>query len=249
MYAVSQGQVSIGGFRVRGTGAGQLNHPTVGRIPGGGIVEREALGEVNQNGYVRLLLREPDFATSSTIAKAINVRYPGTSKTVDAGTVQIRIPLELSRRATEFVGEIGLLAVMPDAPARVVINERTGTVIVGHNVRVSAVAIAQGNLVIKPNNSIVPPPTQGEAPFGTPRPLPSPPSLLTPPSEEDQRLDVPPMPTPNEKPTTFHRIEPTYTVAELARILNALGVSPRDLIAIFQALKQSGALHAELMVM
>lgn len=246
VYAVSQGQVSIGGFRVRGANNGQLNHPTVARIQGGAFVEREVLGEINQNGLVRLLLRDPDFATSANISHAINERFPGTSKTVDPGTVQIRIPVGLTRRVTEFVGEIGLLPVNADTPAKVIINERTGTVIVGHNVRVSAVAIAHGNLVIKPNLSVVSPPSSGDSPF----PLANPPSLRSPPDDEDDRsgrLPIPP--APDDRPQTFHRIEPTYTVAELARILNALGVTPRDLIAIFQALKHSGALHAELVIM
>lgn len=248
VYAVAQGQVSIGGFRVRGAGnSGQLNHPTVGRIQNGAITEREALGEIDQNGYVRLLLREPDFSTSSTISKAINERYPASAKTVDAGTVQIRVPLEWCRRVPEFVGEIGLLPITPDTPARVIINERTGTVIVGHNVRVSAVAIAHGSLVIKPNTAVVPPLGGGDS---GPTALPNPPSLLTPPKEGEERIPppaVPPLPT--DKPNSIHRIEQTYTVSELARVLNALGVSPRDLIAIFQALKQSGALHAELVLM
>ncbi len=247
VYAVSQGQVSIGGFRVRGANNGQLNHPTVARIQGGAFVEREVLGEVNQNGVVRLLLRDPDFATSANISHAINERFPGTSKTVDPGTVQIRIPVGLTRRVTEFVGEIGLLSVNADASAKVIINERTGTVIVGHNVRVSAVAIAHGNLVIKPNLSVVSPPSVGDSPF----PLANPPSLRSPPNDEDDRSERLPIlpPAPDDKPQTFHRIEPTYTVAELARILNALGVTPRDLIAISQALKHSGALHAELVIM
>lgn len=245
VYAVAQGQVSIGGFRVRGAGnSGQLNHPTAGRIPNGAIVEREALGQIHQNGIVRLLLREPDFATASAITKAINERFAHVAATIDAGTVQLRIPLEKSRHVPEFVSEVGLLPILPDTPARVIINERTGTVIVGNHVRVSAVAIAHGNLVIKPNTAVIPPP-------GSPTPLPNPPPLVSPPKESDEgRLPLPPAPQHFEdKPQTFVRVEQTYTVAELARILNALGVSPRDLIAIFQALKQSGALHAELVIM
>lgn len=232
VYSVAQGQVSIGGFQVRGANNGQLNHPTVARIQGGAFVEKEALGEINQNGLVRLLLRDPDYSTSSKISLAINERFPGAAKSVDAGTVQIRIPNGLIRRVTEFVSEVGLLSVMPDTAAKVIINERTGTVIVGHNVRVSAVAIAHGNLVIKPNMSVVPPP-----------------ALLTPPKNEDERFGtIPVPPAPDDQPQTFHRIDQSYTVAELARILNALGVSPRDLIAIFESLKDSGALHAELVI-
>ena len=134
-------------------------------------------------------------------------------------------------------------------PARVVINERTGTVIVGHQVRISSVAIAHGNLVIKPNVSVVPAIAQAERP---------PADKLGPPPREDadpiddilKSLRPRPLPgiEPSDQPLTFHNVDQTFTVADLARILNALGVSPRDLIAIFQALKESGAMHADLVV-
>lgn len=243
VYAVAQGQVSIGGFRVRGANNGQLNHPTSARIPGGAFVEREALGEINQNGIVRLLLRDPDFATSAKISQAINDHFPGASKSVDPGTVQIRVPAGLTRRVTDFVGEVGLLSISPDAPARVVINERTGTVIVGHNVRVSAISISHGNLVINPNLSSASP----QAAKGSPTPLPNPPSLVPPPPEpNDASVPVPPSP---EGTATPNRHDKSYTVSELVRVLNALGATPRDLIAIFQGLQRSGALHAELVIM
>lgn len=252
VHAVAQGQVSIGGFRVRnGGGGGQLNHPTVGKLQGGAIIEREALGEINQNGVIRLLLREPDYSTASIITKAINAKFAVSAKTVDAGTIQVRVPAQHTSSVPEFVGEIGLLAATPDAPARVVINERTGTIIVGHQVRVSAVAIAHGNLVIKPTTAVVPPSVLGDLsvnglPPGPLMPLPGPPPLLSPPAPSDDPTEAPRL---NGRPPTSDSNGTTYTVAELARILNALGASPRDLIAIFQALKQSGALHAELIVM
>ncbi len=252
VYAVAQGQLTIGGVRVRSTGTGgQQNHPTVARLQGGTIVEREALGKIDQGGMVRLLLREADYSTAKSIVEAINQKYPSTALAVDEGTIQIRVPLTWSRNLPDFVSEIGRLKVTPDTIARVVINERTGTVIVGHQVRISSVAIAHGNLVIKPNVTLPPSPgAEGLSPF------PGAPPAFGERSGDDvddilealkpRDLSRPPQPT---SPVSIHNFDQTFTVAELARVLNALGVSPRDLIAIFQALKESGAMHAELVVM
>ena len=244
-YAVAQGQVSIGGFRRRGAGNGQLNHPNVGRIPGGANVEKEELSEINQNGLVRLLLRDPDPFTSGKICQAINERFPGASKTLDEGTVQIRIPVAQCRRVTEFVGEIGVLSVSPDTTAKIVINERTGTIVFGHNVRVSPVSITHANIVINPNLT-------GAAPRAvstSPLPVPNPPSLQPPPKEDADRFGALPIPpSPDESQQTSKRNDQTYTVSELVRVLNALGATPPDLIAIFEDLKDSGALHAELVI-
>jgi flagellar P-ring protein precursor FlgI len=250
VYAVAQGNVSIGGFRVRNNApGGQTNHPTNARIPAGAIVEKEALGQINLGGVVRLLLRDADSTTAAVIVQAINAKFPDSAMTVDPGTVQVRIPAKYLRAVSEFANELGQIRVMPDATARVVINERTGTVIVGHNVRISSVAIAHGSLVIKPNIAAAP---------GGLTPLPGDPSSLTdsvaPRGGQGDRIDdilealrPRPVQTPaNQGPASLREVEQTFTVAELARVLNALGVSPRDLIAIFQALKESGAMHAEL---
>ena len=254
VYAVAQGNLSIGGFRVRtNTPGGQQNHPTNGRIPAGAIVEREALGEIDQGGMIRLLLRDADSSTASLITQAINARHPDSAITVDPGTVQVRIPPRCRRAVAEFASELGQIKVMPDTPARVVINERTGTVIVGHNVRISSVAIAHGSLVIKPNVA----PAPGAGPGGL-TPLPGDPNAfpepLGPGSGGRDRIDdilealrPRPVQIPGlQGPAALLEVEQTFTVSELARVLNALGVSPRDLIAIFQALKESGAMHAEL---
>ncbi len=254
VYAVAQGNISIGGFRVRNnTPGGQLNHPTNSRIPAGAIVEREALGEIDQGGVVRLLLRDADSSTASIIAQAINVRFPDSAVSVDPGTVQVQIPARYRRAVPEFASDLGQIKIMPDAPARVVINERTGTVIVGHKVRISSVAIAHGSLVIKPNVAAAPAPAPGGLmPLqGDPSALPDP---LMPRDGQKDKIDEilealrpRPVQVPNSQgPAALLEVEQTFTVAELARVLNALGVSPRDLIAIFQALKESGAMHAEL---
>lgn len=249
VYVTAQGQLSIGGFRVASNVAGgQKNHPTVARAQNGGMVEREVVGQIDHGGIVRLLLRDADYTTAKAIMLAINKQYAATAKTLDAGTIQLRVPLQRRLDIPDFVSEIGELRVMPDTPARVVINERTGTVIVGHQVRISSVAIAHGNLVIKPNVTIpaTPPP---KAPPDEER---GPPPDESSDSVEDILKSLRPRNLPAtdpQQPLILHNIEETFTVADLARVLNALGVSPRDLIAIFQALKESGAMHADLVVM
>lgn len=251
VYAVAQGNISIGGFRVRSnTPGGQLNHPTNGRIPAGAIVEREALGEIDQGGVIRLLLRDADPTTASVITQAINVRFASCAIAIDPGTIQIQIPPRYQNAASEFANEIGQIKVMPDAVARVVINERTGTVIVGHKVRISSVAIAHGSLVIKPNVAPAPGGPGGLTPLpGVPNSLEDALKPQEPGRDKiDDILDAlrPRSPQSPPQPAALVEVEQTFTVAELARVLNALGVSPRDLIAIFQALKESGAMHAEL---
>jgi flagellar P-ring protein FlgI len=252
VYATVQGSVSIGGFNVRTTGAGiQKNHPTVGRVQGGGLVEKQALGQIDQGGVVRLLLRNSDYSTAKAIVQAINQRFPASANAVDPGTIQVRIPLTFARELPSFVNEIGLLKVTPDAPARVVINERTGTVIVGHQVRISAASFNHANLSIKPNVTIAPSADE----FGlAPLPRASSPQRDAAGDEIDDILSAL---RPRELPRGPQSVVPlrpsnvdqTFTVDELARVLNALGVSPRDLIAIFQALAESGLLHAELVFM
>lgn len=248
VYATAQGRLSIGGFRVRTNNQNaQLNHPTVAIGQNDGVVEKEFLSPIGNNGLVRLSLRDVDSTTARSIMLAINKQYPAVAKTVDPGTVQIRVPEQRSHDISDFISEIGQISIIPDTAARIVINERTGTVIVGHNVRISSVMIAHGNLSIKPNVTLVPanvPPT----------PAPSEQNPSPPKEGEDlvdkilESLRQPrQLPAP-EAPLAVHDVEQTFTVADLARVLNALGVSPRDLIAIFQSLRESGALHADLVL-
>ncbi len=229
--------MSVGGFlfgvpsgSAQPLASAQKNHPSVGRIPGGATVEREARGNILCNGQLRLLLRQPDYVTANNIAFVINKRYPDAAITLDAGSVQVIVPPAfLPKDLVWFVGEIGLLEVTTDVEARVVINERTGTIVAGEDVKVSTVAVAHANLAILTTNEPV---VSQPAPFsrGTTTVVPRPGVGIT------------------EQTGTLKVIEHTVTVAELARALNALGVTPRDLIAILQALKQAGALHAELVV-
>ncbi len=231
VYAVAQGPLSVGGFVFSGQAAqAQKNHPTVGRIPGGAVVEQTLPTDFVHGGFVRLLLRQPDFSTATAMARVINRRYPNTAVALDAGTVQITLPDEADRDPVAFLAEIGELKIKPDVPARVVINERTGTIVAGEHVAISAVAIAHANLAI----------VTSETPMvSQPAPLSQGQTTVVPRTQ----IDV------TEEGGTLHPIGPSVTVGELARALNALGVTPRDIVAIFQALKQAGALHAELVIM
>jgi flagellar P-ring protein precursor FlgI len=231
VYAVAQGPLSIGGFAVQGVAAKvQKNHPTAGRVTDGAIVEKEALGEVICKGQLHLLLRDADYNTARLIAKVINERFPCNAMAIDAATVAVMLPPDRCTNPMAFVSEIGLLTVTPDSPARVVINERTGTVVAGDQVKVSATAVAQGNLSIVAVET--PEVSQPEA-FSRGR------TTVVPRTQVDA----------TEGRSRLIVVAQTVTVADLARALNALGVTPRDLIAIFQALKLAGALHAELVIM
>lgn len=230
VYALAQGPLSIGGFAIAGSQSSgiQKNHLNVGRVPGGGIVEKEAPGEMVVNSKATLLVKEPDFNTARLIAKVINERFPGVATAIDPGAVGLCLPADPCKTPTQFLAEIGLLEIRPDAPARIVINERTGTVVAGEHVTISTTAISHGNLYIGISEPIILP-QQNQ--LGAPPQVTPPPGF--PVTEQRSRLLVIPKST---------------TVADVARALNALGVTPRDLIAIFQALKQAGALHAELVI-
>lgn len=230
VYALAQGPLSVGGFSVTVGGGGvQKNHVNVGRVPSGGIIEKEAPGELVRDGKATLLLKDPDPNTARMIAKTINDRHPGTAAATDPGAVTLCQPTDLSKSATQFIAEVGLLEVRPDTTARVVINERTGTVVAGESVTISPTAIAHGNLYI--GVSITPLISQ-PAPFSGGGTVVVPRTQVTG-SEQQARL----LPLPK-----------ATTVADVARAMNGLGVTPRDLIAIFQMMKKAGALHAELVI-
>jgi flagellar P-ring protein precursor FlgI len=237
-YAVAQSPVIVNGFSFStngGTGgdgtiaSADKNHPTVGRIASGAIVEREARGKVVCNGQLRMLLREADYATSKAIAAAINARYPTAAFSVDAGTVQVFVPFEQAADIVNFISDIGQIEVTPDVAAKVVINERTGTLVAGQQVKISTVAITHGNLSIVTYNEPV---ASQPNPFGRGK------TVVLP------RGQV----TVTEQNNVVRVLQETMTVGELAHALNSLGATPRDLIAILTTLKQAGALHAEVIV-
>ena len=231
VYAVAQGSVTVGGFSAKGQAASvQKNQVTVGRVVGGATVEHEARGEVLCNGQVRMLLKHPDHLTSGSIARVVNTWLPGHALALDAGTVVVDVPPQFRAFTVAFLGDLGSLEVDPDVPARVVINERTGTVVTGENVKISTVGIAHGNLAVVTRET---PLVSQPEPFGKGK------TVVVP------RTDV----GITEEGARIHIAPRTVNVGDLARVLNALGVTPRDLISIFQALKKAGALQAELIVM
>jgi len=232
VYAVAQGPLSVGGFAASGESSSvSKNHPTVGRIPNGATVEKEELAEFVENGRITLQLRNSDFSTADKIANVINALYPGSSIAVDAGTVLVQIPRTITRgNLTGFIDQIGTLQVEVDLPALVVINERTGTIVVGENVGISTVAISHGNLSIitREKDYASQPPPFSKA--GTTQTL--------------HRTDI----EAKEEQGVLHVVPRQVSVSELARALNAMGLTPRDLISIFEVLRQAGALQARLKI-
>ena len=238
VYAVANGGLSIGGWTATGDAASiTKNHQTVGRIPGGAIVEKEEISSfveyIAGNRFITLNLRNNDFSTAEQISKAINQIYQNTAAVVDAGTIKVRIPDEISQaEIAGFIVDITTSNVKVDVPAIVVINERTGTIVVGENVGISEVAISQGSLVIKIKETAnVSQPTAPFSDAGTTEVVPE--TLLS--VEEREGYLIP--------------VQQTVTVSELAKTLNAIGATPTDLIAIFNALKKAGALQAKLEIM
>jgi flagellar P-ring protein precursor FlgI len=238
VYAVAQGGVSIGGWAASGDKASiTKNHQTVGRIPDGAIVEKEEIATfveyIADHRLITLNLRNSDFSTAERISEAINQTFPNSTAVVDAGTVKVIVPGEVGRTGiAAFIDDITKHDVKVDVPAVVVINERTGTIVVGENVGISAVAISQGSLVVKIKESATV--SQPTAPFsdaGTTEVVP------------ETIIGI------EEKAGYLIPVSRAVTVSELAKILNAIGATPRDLIAIFNALKKAGALQAKLVIM
>ena len=231
VYATAQGSITTGGFVVSGAAASVTkNHPTSGRIPNGGMIVKEALGQILCNGCIRLQIRQADYSTAQQITKAINDIFPYMAFAEDAGTVAVMVPKNRLSNVVLFASEIQVLEVNPDAPARVVINERTGTIVAGANVKLSMVAITNGNLTIVKTE---------EPQVSQPNPQTRAPAVVVP------RTQV----GATEQNGILRVVGPTITVGELSKALNALGVTPRDLISIFQAIDRAGALHAELIIM
>jgi flagellar P-ring protein precursor FlgI len=233
-YAVAQGPVAIGGFLGGAGGAGgatvQKNHPTVGNISNGAIVEREIPAQFVREDTLRLLLHNPDFTSAARMADAINLRWPeAAAQATDAATVAVKIPADYRARHVAFLADLGTVELQPDTLARVVINERTGTIVATSTVRVSHVAIAHGALTITVTNN------QGVS-------QPGPFSNGTTQQVQSTQTAV------NETKGGFTVLNEPPTIERLAAALNALGVSTRDMMAIFQSLKRSGALQAELVI-
>jgi flagellar P-ring protein precursor FlgI len=233
-YALAQGPLSVGGISASGQSGDsvQKNHPTVGRIPNGAIVEREVPMALDP-ASITLTLNSPDFTTSVRLAQAVNAAGVGdVARAVDPSTVVVSVPPGRQARLMEFIAQIETVTLHVDAPARVVINERTGTVIMGSQLRISTVAIAHGNLTIqiKEDKQVSQP--QPFAPPGS-QTVTVPKSEVTIKEDKGQLVIVP----------------EGANIGDVVQGLNALGVTPRDLIAILQAIRQAGALMAELEIM
>jgi flagellar P-ring protein precursor FlgI len=232
VYAVAQGSVSVGGaFSAGGGGTSvQKNHPTAGRVPGGALVEKEAVVPLEGKREFRLVLDQPDFSTADRMARALNQAFPtAVARAENAGAVVLRVPEQSFGDPVGFLAAAGEVRMVPDAPARVVLNERTGTVVMGGMVRLSQVAVSHGNLSIAITTDYL---VSQPAPFS-----------------EGETVTVPQVGvTTEEEEAQVMVLQEGTTVEDLVGALNALGVTPRDLIAIFQAIHQAGALHAELVV-
>lgn len=233
VYAVAQGAVSTGGFSVGGASGGkvQKNFPTVGRVVSGALIEREiyALSKsFREKSKISLSLHRSDFTTASRISKVINSAFSEmVAKTLDAGTIEIRVQERYLGNIVEYITLIESLEVTPDTEAKVLINERTGTVVIGKEVKISTIAIAHGNLSIEVKETV-----------DVSQPLPLSEGKTVASSETEISVQ-------EEKRPVF-LMNKGVDIGDVVRALNALGVSPRDLIAIFQALKAAGALQADL---
>ena len=231
VYVVAQGPVMVGGGSAQGGGASRVqNVPTAGRVPNGGIVEREVPTDYTMGGQTALLLRTPDFTTAQRIADAINEVYGPVAYAPDAGRVDINLPGPYVQAPAAFLANVGNIEIEPDTSAKVTINERTGTVVLGGNVKISAVGVAHGNLVV----------TVGETPSVV-----QPESLSQGVTAITTRTDI----TADEEGGSLIAMPATTTVRDLVRVLNSLGARPRDVIEILQAINRAGALHGELVAM
>lgn len=234
VYAVSQGSVATGGFAAKGEGASVVRGvPTNGRIANGAIVEREIDFKLADLTTLRLSLRNPDLTTAQRVAGAINTFLGQSAASADnPTTVQLSVPATYSGNVVNLLTDIEQLRVEPDLPARVVIDEGSGIIVMGQNVRVSKVAIAQGNLTISVTET---PQVSQPSPF----------------SNTGQTVVVPRtnVNVDETKGRQLALVDGSISLKELVDGLNALGVSPRDMISILQAIKAAGALQAEIEVM
>jgi flagellar P-ring protein FlgI len=232
VYAVAQGSLAIGGFQADGAAASITRGvPTVGRIANGAIIEREVEFALNRLPNVRLALRNADFTTAKRIAAAVN-DYLGTkaAEPIDPSTVQLLIPAEFKGNVVAFLTEIEQLQVEPDLAAKIIIDERSGIIVMGRDVRVATVAVAQGNLTVSISES---------PQVSQPNPLARGRTVVTPRTsvgvtEDGRKLGI---------------VKDGVSLQQLVDGLNGLGIGPRDLIGILQAIKAAGAIQADIEVM
>ena len=230
VYGVAQGPVVVGGFLANGQGGTvQKNHPTVGRIANGATIEREIEYSNFKMDSMILSLKIPDFTTAKRVADRINEVFAGAAFAKDGGTVSIETPGSLKANPVKFLSLVENLEVTPDVTAKIIVDEKTGTVVIGENVKISTVAISHGNLSVQIKES---------QKVSQPMPFSQGQTVATP----DTTMKV------EEEKGKFYLMEGGITIRELVNALNATGVSPRDVITILQTIKASGALQAELEV-
>jgi flagellar P-ring protein precursor FlgI len=231
-YAVAQGPVSVGGFAVESGGdSAQKNHPTVGVISGGANVEKAISFDLFQAKRIRVVLREPDFTTVHNMVGRINTHMGRPlAVAVDGAAVEVPLSSDLMRDPIALVSELENIEVPIDVGAKIIVNERTGTIIMGEAVRVSRVALAHGNLsiAIRTENQVSQPGALSQGQTAT-----------------VQNTDV----NVGEEVKSLQLVGGQVTLGDLVRGLNSLGATPRDLISIFAALKKAGALQADLVIM
>jgi flagellar P-ring protein precursor FlgI len=222
--------MSIGGISAGGEGNSvAINHPTVGRVPNGGMVERTVAANLAVGGLLTLVLRQDDFTTASRLGRTVNQKFgPNTAHAVDGRNIEVHIPADRRDDTVGFIAELESLRLQTDAVAKIIINERTGTIIMGREVRISAVAISQGGLTVR---------------IGTEYDVSQPADL----SRTGETVVVPrtTVEVSERKPQSVV-LHDGATVDEVVRGLRAVGVSARDIISILQAIKSAGALSADL---
>jgi len=229
-YAQAQGSVNLGGISARsGRNSFKKGHTVSGTLPNGAVVYKEVKSSTDlKTGTLRWTLSDPDFTSAVAMANAINQIFPGAAMAEDATSVLVNVPESLRNDYMSFIARAENVEFNPNTNARVVLNEKTGTVVSGANVQISEIAVSHGSITVQVAN------TQTAAPA----PVLGPATLIN-----NQQMNV-------QEPRTETRVLPAINNAgQLAQALNSLGVSPQDIISIFQAIKKAGALHAELVIM
>jgi flagellar P-ring protein FlgI len=229
IYVTAQGQIALGGFSAGGGGNSvQTNHPTVGRIPNGGLVEKEVLMDLSAKSRLTLVLNNNDFTTASRAMRAINESWGSSvANAVDSRTIAIQVPADYSSRIVEFMATIENARLDVDVSARVVLNEKTGTIVMGKDVKISEVSIIHGSLSLQVGTIYN---------VSQPQPLSKGETAIVP----ETTLSV------KEEKGRTAMIREGASVEEVIKALNDIGAGPRDIIAILQAIKAHGALQAEL---
>jgi flagellar P-ring protein precursor FlgI len=232
VYAVAQGPLVLGGFAAGEGGAGGAtvtkNHPTTAQIINGALVEREIPTQFVHDHSVELLLRDPSFNSAAAMAAAINDVFTNAAFALDSSTVKVQMPDGAETAPVDFIAQLNQIEMTPDTPARIIINERTGTIVATSSIHISSCAVACGNITINVASTLE---VSQPAPF----------------SKTGSTVVTPRTSTSvTENKSSLVTLQDLPTVEKVAAALNALGATPRDMMSILQAMKQAGALRAEL---